>query len=186
MSIDKQIHGDLEATTKGEMLAFSTDVKGSAAYVAMEQVTGTLQGRTGSFVLQHTATMNRSVPQLSITVVPDSGTGQLVGLTGKMDIQIADGKHSYTFDYDLPKAPEKVAVKQRSPRLRSVTPRQQKASCTSSIIRAWCQRFLNKLHLHSLLMPSASGGVHQQRSKYPFQASAAMRAQEPSTQSCHL
>ena len=105
MLIDKQIHGDLEATSKGQMLAFSTEVKGSAGYVAMERVTGTLHGRTGSFVLQHSATMNRGVPQLSITVVPDSGTGQLVGITGKFDIQIAEGKHSYTFDYTLPETP---------------------------------------------------------------------------------
>ena len=104
MLIDKQIHGDLEATSKGQMLAFSTEVKGSAGYVAMERVTGTLHGRTGSFVLQHNATMNRDVPQLSITVVPDSGTGQLTGLTGTFDIQIAAGKHSYTFDYTLPEA----------------------------------------------------------------------------------
>ena len=105
MLIDKQIHGDLEATSKGQMLAFSTEVKGSAGYVAMERVTGTLHGRTGSLVLQHNATMNRGVPQLSITVVPDSGTGQLTGLTGTFDIQIAAGKHSYTFDYTLPEAP---------------------------------------------------------------------------------
>jgi hypothetical protein len=105
MTIDKQIHGDLEATSKGQMLAFSTDVKGSAGYVAMERVTGTLHGRTGSFVLQHSATMNRGVPHLSITVVPDSGTDQLTGLTGTFDIQIAEGKHSYTFDYTLPETP---------------------------------------------------------------------------------
>jgi len=105
MLIDKQIHGDLEATSKGQMLAFTTEIKGSAGYVAMERVTGTLQGHTGSFVLQHNATMNRGVPQLSITVVPDSGTGELTGLTGKFDIQIADGKHSYTFDYTLPETP---------------------------------------------------------------------------------
>jgi Protein of unknown function (DUF3224) len=106
MLIDKQLHGDLEATSKGQMLAFSTDVKGSAGYVAMERVTGTLHGRAGSFVFQHSATMNRGVPQLSITVVPDSGTGQLTGLSGTFDIQIApDGKHSYTFDYTLPETP---------------------------------------------------------------------------------
>jgi hypothetical protein len=105
MLIDKQIHGDLEATSKGQMLAFTTEIKGSAGYVAMERVTGTLQGHTGSFVLQHNATMNRGVPQLSITVVPDSGTGELTGLTGKFDIQITDGKHSYTFDYTLPETP---------------------------------------------------------------------------------
>ena len=105
MIIDKQIHGDLEATNKGQMLAFSTDVKGSAGYVAMERVIGTLHGRAGSFVLQHSATMNRGVPQLSITVVPDSGTGELVGLTGTFNVQIAAGKHSYTFDYTLPEVP---------------------------------------------------------------------------------
>jgi hypothetical protein len=82
-----------------------TDVKGSAGYVAMERVTGTLKGRTGSFVLEHTATMTRGVPELSITVVPDSGSGQLVGLTGKMEIKINEGKHSYDFEYTLPAAP---------------------------------------------------------------------------------
>ena len=102
MTIDKQFHGDLEATSKGQMLAFSTDVKGSAGYVAMEQVNGTLHGRTGTFVLQHSGTMTRGAPQLSLTVVPDSGTGELVGLAGKMNIIIADGKHSYEFDYTLP------------------------------------------------------------------------------------
>ena len=105
MTIDKQLHGDLEATSKGQMLSAMTDVKGSAGYVAMERVTGTLNGRSGSFVLQHSATMTRGVPQLSITVVPDSGTGQLVGLTGKMDIIINAGKHSYDFEYTLPVAP---------------------------------------------------------------------------------
>jgi Protein of unknown function (DUF3224) len=105
MTIDKQIHGDLEATSKGQMLTAGTEVKGSAGYVAIERVTGTLHGRTGSFVLQHTGTMNRGAFQLSITVVPDSGTGQLVGLTGKMTINIADGKHSFDFDYTLPEAP---------------------------------------------------------------------------------
>ena len=101
MSIDKQLHGDLEATSKGEMLAAGTPVKGSAGYVAIERVTGTLHGRNGSFVLQHSATMNRGTPQLSITVVPDSGTGELVGLTGKMNIIIEGGKHSYEFDYAI-------------------------------------------------------------------------------------
>lgn len=105
MSIDKQFHGDLEATSKGEMIAFQTEVKGSAGYVAMERVAGTLQGRKGSFVLQHSATMNRGAPTLSITVVPDSGTDDLIGLTGKMNIIITEGKHSYEFDYTL--APEK-------------------------------------------------------------------------------
>jgi Protein of unknown function (DUF3224) len=104
MIIDKQFHGDLEATSKGTMLSAGTAVKGSAGYVAMELVTGTLHGRTGTFVLQHSATMNRGVPSLSIIVVPDSGTGQLSGLTGSMNIIIADGKHSYDFSYTLPPA----------------------------------------------------------------------------------
>jgi hypothetical protein len=104
MSIDKQFHGDLEGTSKGQMLTAMTDVKGSAGYVAIERVTGTLQGRSGSFVLQHNGTLNRSAAQQSITVVPDSGTGQLVGITGKMTITIADGKHSYDFEYTLPTA----------------------------------------------------------------------------------
>ena len=102
MTIDKQFHGDLEATSKGQMLAFSTEVKGSAGYVAMEQVNGTLRGRNGTFVLQHSGTMTRGAPQLIVTVVPDSGTGELTGLTGKMNIIIAGGKHSYEFDYTLP------------------------------------------------------------------------------------
>lgn len=101
MSIDKQFHGDLEGTSKGEMLSALTGTEGSAGYVAIEQVSGTLQGRTGTFVLQHSGTMTRGEPQLTITVVPDSGTGQLVGLAGKMMINIADGKHSYHFEYTL-------------------------------------------------------------------------------------
>jgi hypothetical protein len=106
MFLDKQFHGDLEATSKGTMLAAGTGAKNSSGgYVALEIVTGSLKGRTGTFVLQHSATMNRGVPQLSITVVPDSGTGQLTGLTGKMNITIADGKHSYDFEYTLPETP---------------------------------------------------------------------------------
>jgi hypothetical protein len=105
MSIDKQFHGDLEATSKGQMLTAGTGVKGSAGYVAIERVSGTLHGRSGTFVLQHSGTMTRGAPQLTITVVPDSGTGQLVSLAGKMAIKIADGKHSYDFDYTLPEAP---------------------------------------------------------------------------------
>ena len=101
MSIDKEFRGDLVGTSKGEMLSAGTAVKGSAAYVAIERVTGTLGGRTGTFVLQHTGIMNRGAPQLTITVVPDSGTGQLEGLAGKMTIQIVDGKHSYDFEYTL-------------------------------------------------------------------------------------
>jgi hypothetical protein len=100
MILDKQYHGDLEATGKGQMLTAGTDVKGSGAYVAIERVTGTLRGRTGSFVLQHSGTMTKGVPKLTINVVPDSGTGQLVGIDGKMNIVIAaDGKHSYDFEY---------------------------------------------------------------------------------------
>jgi hypothetical protein len=105
MSIDKQFHGGLEATSKGQMLTAGTDVKDSAGYVAIERITGTLQGRTGSFVLQHSGTLTRGAPQQSITVVPDSATGQLLGLTGKMTINIDGAKHSYDFDYTLPETP---------------------------------------------------------------------------------
>ena len=101
MSIDKQFHGDIEGTSKGQMLTAGTDVKGSAGYVAIERVSGTLRGRSGTFALQHSGTMTRGAPQLSITVVPDSGTGQLEGLAGKMTIEIADGKHSYELEYTL-------------------------------------------------------------------------------------
>jgi Protein of unknown function (DUF3224) len=101
MSIDKQFRGDLEATSKGQMLAVRGDVQGSAGYVAMERVAGTLAGRSGTFALQHTGTMNRGVPEQSVTVVPDSGTGEMIGLKGKMTITIADGKHSYEFEYTL-------------------------------------------------------------------------------------
>jgi len=102
MSIDKQFHGDLEATSKGEMLTAGTSVKGSAGYVAIERVSGTLNGHSGTFILQHNATMTRGTPQLNIIVVPDSGTGQLEGLAGTMNIIIKDGKHSYDFAYTLP------------------------------------------------------------------------------------
>ena len=101
MSSDKQFHGALEATSKGEMLSASTSVKGSAGYVAIERVTGTLNGKSGSFVLQHYGIMTRGAPQLTITVVPDSGTGELEGLSGKMSIKIENGKHFYDFDYTL-------------------------------------------------------------------------------------
>ena len=100
-SLDKQFQGDLEGTSKGEMLAVSTAVPGSAGYVAIERVTGSLKGRTGEFALQHTGTMTRGAPQLSVTVVPDSGTGELEGLSGKLDIKIEDGKHFYEFEYSL-------------------------------------------------------------------------------------
>jgi len=106
MSIDKQFHGDLEATSKGEMLSAVTTVKGSAGYVAMERVTGTLHGRKGSFVLQHSATMTRAAPQLSIIVVPDSGAEELTGLTGAMMINMAPGgQHAYDFEYTLAGTP---------------------------------------------------------------------------------
>ena len=99
MAIDKEFHGDLEATSVGEMLAAGTAVQGSAGYVAMERVTGALKGRSGTFVLQHSGTMTRGAPELVVSVVPDSGTGELVGLAGHMEIIIADGRHSYRFDY---------------------------------------------------------------------------------------
>ena len=103
MILDKTYLGDLEATAAGQMLAAGTAVKGSAAYVAIEKVSGTLNGRAGTFVLQHVGIMDRNAPQLTITVVPDSGTGDLQGLSGKMTIIIApDGKHSYDFEYALP------------------------------------------------------------------------------------
>lgn len=105
LSIDKQFQGDLQGTSKGEMLAVQTGVQGSAGYVAMEVVTGTLAGRSGTFALQHSGTMDRGAPTLSVTVVPDSGTGELAGITGRMDIIIEGGKHSYEFDYTLPATP---------------------------------------------------------------------------------
>jgi hypothetical protein len=110
MSIDKQISGDLVATTKGQMLMARGDVSGSAGYVAIEHVTGTLGGRSGSFVLQHTGTMNRGEPSLRVTVVPDSGTGELKGLAGDFVIDIVDGKHLYEFKYVLSDAPATPAV----------------------------------------------------------------------------
>jgi len=105
MSIDKQFQGDLEGTSVGQMLAVRTAVNGSAGYVAMEQVTGKLQGRSGTFVLQHSGTMTRGVGELSVTVVPDSGTEELAGLAGTMKIIITEGKHLYEFDYTLAKTP---------------------------------------------------------------------------------
>lgn len=106
LTIDKVFSGDLSASSKGQMLSAMGHVKGSAGYVAMELVTGTLAGREGSFALQHSGTMDRGQPSLSLAVVPDSGTDGLTGLTGRMAILIADGTHSYAFDYafaaDLP------------------------------------------------------------------------------------
>jgi hypothetical protein len=101
LTLDKTFRGDLEATSAGRMLSAGTDVKGSAAYVAIERVSGTLRGKTGTFVLQHNGVMTRGAGQLSIAVVPDSGTGDLTGLSGTMSIDITDGKHFYEFDYIL-------------------------------------------------------------------------------------
>jgi len=102
MSIDKHFRGDLEATSVGEMLTAGSAIKGSAVYVAVERVTGTLNGKTGSFALHHTGIMSRGDGELSVVVAPDSGTGELTGLTGEMAIIIADGKHAYEFEYQLP------------------------------------------------------------------------------------
>lgn len=105
MALDKLYHGDLEAIGKGQMLTAGTEIKGSGAYVAIEKITGRLHGKDGTFVLQHAGTMTQNVPQLTITVVPDSGTGDLKGIFGKMTITIAEGgKHSFDFEYSLPDA----------------------------------------------------------------------------------
>lgn len=101
-AIDKQIAGDLVATTRGQMLSAGGTVAGSAGYVAIEHVAGTLHGKAGTFVLQHTGTMNRGTPSLRVSVVPDSGTGALTGLSGEFAILIAGGVHSYEFVYELP------------------------------------------------------------------------------------
>lgn len=101
LAIDKQFHGDLEATSKGAMLSARTPVADSAGYVAIERVSGTLGGRRGSFVLQHNGVMTRGVSSLTVLVVPDSGTDELAGIAGEMTINIADGKHFYEFDYTL-------------------------------------------------------------------------------------
>jgi hypothetical protein len=101
--LDKQYHRDLEGTAKGQMLTGGMSADKSGVYVAIEKFVGSLQGRSGSFVLCHTGIMTRGKPELTILIAPDSGTGQLVGITGKMTIIIAaDGKHSYDFEYTLP------------------------------------------------------------------------------------
>jgi hypothetical protein len=102
MSLDKKFEGELAATGKGEMLTALTPVKGSAGYVAIERVSGTLHGRAGSFVLQHTGTMSRGEQHLSITVVPDSGTGALAGMAGVFRLKIEGGNHLYELEYSLP------------------------------------------------------------------------------------
>ena len=99
--IDKHFHGALQARSVVHMFAIGTAVPGSAAYVAVERVAGTLQGRTGTFLLQHNGTMARGKPMLSLTVVPDSGTEDLAGISGSMAIDIIEGKHLYTFDYSI-------------------------------------------------------------------------------------
>ena len=102
--LDKHFHGDLEGPSKGEMLASGNPATGAAGYVAIEQITGNLQGHTGSFALQHLGTMEQGKFHLTVTVVPGSGTGDLTGIAGSMTIIIAAGKHSYTFDYTLPES----------------------------------------------------------------------------------
>ncbi|MDN2708332.1 DUF3224 domain-containing protein [Janthinobacterium sp. SUN118] len=105
LSLDKRYHGALDARAQGEMLSARAGVAGSAGYVALERVEGTLDGRQGSFYLQHSGSMARGTPSLSVTVVPDTGTGQLQGLHGSLAIRIADGKHYYDFTYDISEAP---------------------------------------------------------------------------------
>ena len=102
LSLSKRFEGDLVATGRGEMLTALTPVNGSAGYVAIERVTGTLHGRTGSFVFQHSGAMDRGVQRLSIAVVPGSGTGALAGIAGNFSITIVNGKHFYEFEYSLP------------------------------------------------------------------------------------
>jgi Protein of unknown function (DUF3224) len=104
-TLDKQFHGDLVASSSGEMLAVMTAVEGSMAYVALEKVTGSLAGRQGSFVLQHASQMIRGKPFQSIRVVPDSGTEELLGLEGEMHIEIRDGEHLYVFEYNFMEHP---------------------------------------------------------------------------------
>ncbi len=101
-SINKIIHGDLEATTKGEMFTAGDPKAGAAGYVAIETVSGTLAGKRGSFVLQHFATMSANGPDMMVKITPGSGTGELKGISGTFTITIADGKHSYDLEYELP------------------------------------------------------------------------------------
>ena len=101
MSIDKTFYGDLSGASKGEMLSAMTPVKGSAGYVAIEQVNGKLAGNVGSFVLQHFGIMDQGRDRLILEVIPDSGTGELAGLSGTMAIRIDEGQHFYDFDFDL-------------------------------------------------------------------------------------
>lgn len=96
---DKRFHGPLEATSVVHMLALMSKVAGSGAYVAIERIEGTLDGRRGSFFAQHNGVMDRGRPSLDLTVIPDTGSGDLTGLHGRIAIDIVDGKHFYTFDY---------------------------------------------------------------------------------------
>lgn len=102
--LDKVFSGDLEAVSAGQMLAFRTETENSAGYVAIERVSGRLHDRQGSFALQHSGSMNRGTPSLSLGVVPDSGTGELLGLSGEMQLDPSGGGHAYTFTYTLPDA----------------------------------------------------------------------------------
>lgn len=106
LSLDKQFLGELVASGKGEMLTAMTETAGSAGYVAIERVSGVLQGRRGSFVFQHSGTMDHGEQRLSITVVPDSGADRLTGIDGSFTIKIVDGEHFYEFDYSLPAEPQ--------------------------------------------------------------------------------
>lgn len=101
MSNEKTFHGDLEATSRGELLTATPGVEGSAGYVAIEQVAGTLHGKRGTFVLQHYGLMGRGENRLTVEVVPDSGTGELEGLSGRLSIRIEDGEHFYELEYEL-------------------------------------------------------------------------------------
>ena len=102
MSLDKQFRGDLDASSIGQMMADGNEANGARVYVALETVTGSLKGKTGSFVLAHRGTMTKNAQALSVIIVPESGTGELVGIAGELGIDIRDGKHFYTLDYTLP------------------------------------------------------------------------------------
>lgn len=104
MALSKRFHGDLQATALGQMLATRTPTPGSAAYVALDRVTGSLHGRSGSFSLQHSGTMDRGAPTLDIMIVPDSGTAELSGISGRLRIRIEEGLHFYELDYELPES----------------------------------------------------------------------------------
>jgi hypothetical protein len=101
MSLSKQFHGGLEGSSTGEMLSAISGVEGSAGYVAITRFSGALDGRIGTFVFQHSGTMTRGTRRQNVTVVPDSGTGQLAGLAGTLRVKIKDGKHFYDFEYTI-------------------------------------------------------------------------------------